>query len=304
MLKLFLMSILVLFTQGAEKAYAQPAELMLAARNGDIDEVSALLASGAEPDPKGIATPLYFAAQGGHREITRLLLDRGADPNAQSNWGTPLQIAARRGHFDVVTSLLQSGAETNAVGGEFGYSPLHEVAETGNVDIGKLLIAHGADVNIRNKRFEPPIHLAVLKNKTAFADLMRDAGATPIAVNQISEELADADLGKGRLRAVECLNCHKLEKGADAVGSYGPWLWDIVGREVAIASEREKFPYSEVMMAQSGVWTYERLNEFLADPYGRMPGTGMYRGLVRDRTERINLIAYLRTLSDDPIPLP
>jgi cytochrome c len=58
------------------------------------------------------------------------------------------------------------------------------------------------------------------------------------------------------------------------------------------------------MKAQTGNWTYERLNAFLADPYGRMPGTGMYKGFVMDRTERINLIAYLRTLSDDPVALP
>ncbi|MEO9780790.1 MAG: ankyrin repeat domain-containing protein [Sedimentitalea sp.] len=304
MLKLSPIFLLFLVALRPEHAHAQPAELMLAARNGDTEEVSRLLETGAEPDPNGIATPLYFAAQGGHLEIAELLLESGADPNALSNWGTPLQIAARRGHSEVATSLLQNGADPNVVGGEFEYTPLHEAAEKGDVEMGKLLISYGADVNIQNKRFEPPIHLAVSDKRTAFADLMRASGAAAAAVDPISNALATADIEKGRVRAVECTNCHKLEKGEDAIGSYGPRLWGIVGREVAIASAREKFPYSEPMKAQTGTWTYERLNAFLADPYGTIPGQGMYAGLVRDRTERINVIAFLRTLADDPVSLP
>ncbi|MGI9391566.1 MAG: ankyrin repeat domain-containing protein, partial [Boseongicola sp.] len=81
------------------------------ARFGDWEQVRELLASGAEPDPKGIATPLYFAAQGGHLEIAELLLEGGAAANAQSDLGTPLHIAARRGHMGVVAVLLQHGAD-------------------------------------------------------------------------------------------------------------------------------------------------------------------------------------------------
>ncbi|MGB7243091.1 MAG: ankyrin repeat domain-containing protein [Sulfitobacter sp.] len=285
-------------------AVAQPSEIMIAARSGDLEQVRELLASGAEPDPSGIATPLIFAAQGGHLEIVELLLEHGADPNANSNLGSPLQVAAQRGHLDVSRILLQFAADPNAAGGEFDNTPLHEAAKTGDVEIGRLLISHGADVNIQNKKYEPPIHLAMLRNRIAFVELVRAAGAAAIAVEPITEDLADADLTKGRILAVVCTNCHWLEKDAEETDSYGPRLWGIVGRQIAIAHERERFPYSEAMKAQTGNWTFERLNAFLADPSGSIPGQGMYKGTIKDKTERINLIAYLRTLADDPVPLP
>ena len=288
----------------AEIATAQPAEIMIAARAGDFDEVRALLVSGADPDPSGIATPLYFAAQGGHLEIAELLLKYGADPNAKSNLGSPLQVAARRGHLDVARALLQFAADPNAVGGEFDNTPLHEAAKSGHVDIARLLVNHGADVNIQNKKFEPPIHLAMLKNRIAFSEFMRESGASAIAVQPISADLGNADIDKGRITAVVCTNCHWMEKNPEGSDSYGPRLWGIIGRQIAIAAERERFPYSEAMMTQTGIWTYERLNTFLTDPSGSMPGQGMYKGTIRDRTERINLIAYLRTLAADPVPLP
>jgi cytochrome c len=296
----FFFSIIVIFGLSlAKPVNAQPAELMIAARAGEFETVKALLASSAETDPKGIASPLYFAAQGGHLDIVLILLEHGAEPNAQSNWGTPLHIAARRGHFDVAKPLLRYGADANAAGGEKDNTPLHEAAEVGAVEIGRLLIDHGADVNARNNRYEPPIHFAVKRNWPAFAELLRKSGAGAIKVNPISGELVDANLEMGRTRALECGECHWMGDDEGA-GRAGPRLWGVVGRPIA----SQVFPYSEVMLAQTGSWTFERLNAFLADPAGTVPGSGMYDGYVEDRTERINLIAYLRTRADDLVPLP
>lgn len=282
-----------------EPSAAQPAELMLAAREGDLGKVSALLASGAEPDPKGIATPLYFAAQGGYLDIADVLLDNGADPNAQSKWGTPLHIAARRGHLELVKTLLRHGADPNVMGGEFNNSPLHEAAIVGAVAIGQMLIEHGADVNARNNHFEPPIHLAVEKSRIGFAELLRKSGATAIKVEPISGELVDADLEKGRIRALECAVCHPMAKDENTGGD-GPRLWDVVGRPIAGL----EYDYTDALRAQTGSWTFERLNAFLADPAGTIPGSGMYRGYIENSAERVAVIAYLRTLSDSPVPLP
>lgn len=292
-------SILIFGLMMTQQAAAQSADLMIAARDGDVESVRALLASGAEPDPEGIATPLYFAAQGRHLAIVELLLERGADPNARSDWGTPLHIAARRGHIGVAKILLQHGADPNAKGGELDNTPLHNAAYVGATQMGRLLIAQGADVNARNKEFEPPVHLATERGRLQIAALLRKAGARPIAVEPISEQLAGADVDKGRIRALECSVCHQLAKDKKAIGS-GPRLWGIVGRPIA----SEDFGYSDALLAEMGTWTFERLNGFLADPAGTVPGSGMYRGYVRDRTDRINIIAYLRTLSESPVPLP
>ena len=290
----------------AERADAQPAEIMIAARAGDLEQVRELLASGAEPDPKGIATPLYFAAQGGYLEIAELLLDSGADPNAQSSWGTPLHIAARGGHIGLVSMLLQHGADSTSKGGDLDNTPLHEAAYVGATEIARLLIDQGANVNARNKEFEPPVHLAVQRGKSEIAELLRKAGARPIDFEPISKELASADIEMGRAKALECVFCHQLTKDKITVGSRsgpqnGPRLWGVVGRPIATIKDTN---YSDALQAETGTWTYERLNAFIGDPAGSVPGSLMYRGFVRDRTDRINIIAYLRTLSESPVPLP
>ena len=52
------------------------------------------------------------------------------------------------------------------------------------------------------------------------------------------------------------------------------------------------------------VWDYDHLNHFLASPKGFIKGTAMGFAGVKKDGERANLIAYLRTLSDSPVPLP
>ncbi|MCF6113926.1 c-type cytochrome [Mesorhizobium muleiense] len=58
------------------------------------------------------------------------------------------------------------------------------------------------------------------------------------------------------------------------------------------------------MLRWEGVWTYEDLNKFLLEPMLTTPGVYMEVPGVSDETERVDLIAYLRTLSDKPNPLP
>ena len=72
MLRLLLLSLLGIALVRPETALAQPAEQMLAARAEDCETVSELLTSGVDPDPPGIASPLYFAAQGGYLEIVEV----------------------------------------------------------------------------------------------------------------------------------------------------------------------------------------------------------------------------------------
>ena len=81
----------------------------------------------------------------------------------------------------------------------------------------------------------------------------------------------------------------------------GPNLWEVVGRDKASMPD---FTYSKTMRTWEGAWTYEDLNIYLYGPTLTTPGVLMEIPGVPDETERANLIAYLRTLSDKPIPLP
>ena len=66
-------------------------------------------------------TPLSYAAQDGHQEVAKWLLNKGADVNAQGGgYGNALQVASKRGHEQVVKLLLDKSADVNAQGGHYG----------------------------------------------------------------------------------------------------------------------------------------------------------------------------------------
>ncbi len=90
--------------------------LLFAARHGDIESATLLLASGANVDdtaPTG-ASALVVAAHSGHRAFGAMLLDAGADPNAAGAGYTALHAAILRGDKMLVRELLGHGADPNA----------------------------------------------------------------------------------------------------------------------------------------------------------------------------------------------
>ena len=64
------------------------------------------------------------------------------------------------------------------------------------------------------------------------------------------------------------------------------------------------FDYSAAMRERGEVWDYDALNSFLARPFEYLPGTKMAIIGISDADERADLMAYMRTLSDTPAPLP
>jgi ankyrin repeat protein len=103
-----------------------PVALFIAVLQGDSNMVDFLLSQGANTETRlhledigfDSTTPLMAAAEAGFPDLVRLLLKRGADPNAQDNAGlTPLMYAAAaidRGNTEIVEALIASGARTSA----------------------------------------------------------------------------------------------------------------------------------------------------------------------------------------------
>lgn len=115
----------------------------------------------------------------------------------------------------------------------------------------------------------------------------------------IAPLLAAASVESGEAAARRCAVCHSFEKGGP--NRVGPPLWDILGMEIAAI---DGFNYSRALQGLEGSWDVEAMNAFIANPRDFARGTTMAFAGIRSASERADLIAYLRTLSDNPIPLP
>ena len=253
-------------------------EIHLAAKRGDAQKVQALLDQGVPPDQLSTrhttvvgVTPMYVAAKFGKLDVVRTLLDAGADPLYSS------------------TNLHGEGA------------PIHLAAQNGHGDIVAFFLDRGVDIDLHVKWIATPLHQARVRNHEDVVDMLLARGAaSSFAAPPIAEKLAAADVANGEKVGKQCVLCHEYapveaDKAGKSVSLYG-----IVGRAMAA---QEGFPYSQHLTAVHGQWTYENLNSFLASPMRFAPGTAMYYAL-EDEASRIDLIAYLRTLSPNPVPLP
>ena len=115
----------------------------------------------------------------------------------------------------------------------------------------------------------------------------------------IAPLLAAASVEPGKKLAKKCALCHTFKKGGPR--KIGPNLWDIVGADKA---RWGNFSYSAALAGVGGSWGYEELNAFVANPKAYIPGTKMTFNGLKELEDRADLIAYLRTLSDSPRPLP
>jgi cytochrome c len=111
--------------------------------------------------------------------------------------------------------------------------------------------------------------------------------------------LAKADAKKGEQYAKVCQTCHNLEKGAGA--KIGPPLWGVVGRAIASVPG---FSYSDSLKAVGGNWTWEALNTMISNPKMEASATKMTFPGEKDPQKRADILAFLQTLSDSPVPLP
>lgn len=95
-------------------------------------------------------TPLILASTAGHAEVVEILIDQGADIEAQSERtkDTPLSLACSGGRYEVVEILLRLGANKEHRNVS-DYTPLSLAASGGYVNIIKLLLSYGAEINSR-----------------------------------------------------------------------------------------------------------------------------------------------------------
>jgi cytochrome c len=278
---------------------AQASNLGDLVRTGDVAAVTSALDKGAAINEIDGVTALYIACEGGNVALAKLLIARGAEVDLPVSWQrTPLYAANKGGHADIVKLLLTNGADPNQLAK--AQTPLHVAAENGCLQCVIYLVDAGADVNALTSNGSPPIHLAKLGGHDDVVAYLHSHGAGRPAIAPISARLASANAGSGKeIFDGICGACHLSASGVQVPGRAN--LWGIVGRPRGSQSDVR---YSSSLKDAGGNWTFEELNFFIANPALTLPGTDMTFPGLQDEKQRADLIAYLRTLSDTPLPLP
>jgi hypothetical protein len=166
---------------------SQDRPLVVAASAGQVPLMQVLLERGAPlEDEHAYGRPLCSALS--HPEAVKLLLAHGAKPDTQCGeymFPEPaLSTAVERGNIASVKLLLDAGANPNAESAQSHWTPLFE-AETS--ELARLLLAAGAKVNVKDNLDYTPLHVAIgsKDESAALVALLLEHGANPRAVNHL-----------------------------------------------------------------------------------------------------------------------
>jgi ankyrin repeat protein len=199
--------------------------LMYAAAVGSPEAVKMLLAAGADAKIKNAfeATSLTWAAA--NLEKVRLLVEAGADVNARSKQGmTPLLVAASTaGSIDIVRYLIAHGAKLNSTGasaaepasaapgqtggmtqarmssGEGEFTPLLAAASANDLEMARLFVEKGVDVNGATGKGDTPLQYAAGAGNLAMVKLLLSKGADVNAATSGTIQVRKGPIGLNHL---------------------------------------------------------------------------------------------------------
>ena len=163
--------------------------LFEAVKKADLEQVKLLIAEGADLNAKwmdiynkneeeistwrAVSTPLYYAVDANNMDLVKLLVEAGADVNAGA-W-PPLCGAVDKNNTAIAEYLIDHGANVNAYPVDEGWGPLQETTAISNgVEMAKLLLARGADINSKGY---PVLNSAVYKKRRDLCEFLIQRGA-------------------------------------------------------------------------------------------------------------------------------
>ncbi|KAL7391599.1 hypothetical protein ABVT39_011542 [Epinephelus coioides] len=224
-------------------------QLYISAKQGELQKVIHLLVDGKDPnflmEGQNKGTPLHAAAAEGHQEICHMLVQAGANLDMfNEEQRTPLMLACESNHLDTVKYLLRAGAAVS-LKDIMGFTCLHLAAKLGHYDIVHhllskaskyincqddggwtpitwaieykhkelvhLLLARGADINIRDKEENVCLHWAALSGCDDVAQALLEARCDLSAVNVHGDSALHVAARENHLECVMLF----LSRGAD-----------------------------------------------------------------------------------------
>ncbi|KAK5539671.1 hypothetical protein LTR25_003376 [Vermiconidia calcicola] len=156
--------------------------LIWASDSGHEKVVQILLNAGAEVNAQaqGVqddnSNALSAASSRGNEKIVQILLDRGADINALGDYGTALSAVSARGNEKMIQILVDRGADVNAQGGVDG-NALYVASERGHEKIVQILLDRGADINAFDDFFSTALSAASARGNEKIVQILLERGA-------------------------------------------------------------------------------------------------------------------------------
>ncbi|KAK6541134.1 hypothetical protein TWF694_008506 [Orbilia ellipsospora] len=213
----------------------QKVPLVAAVIEGYVEHVRILLQAGADVNAQAgeYGSALQAASAGGYNNITELLLNKGAKINTQNGrYKNALGAAIAMGHDNIAELLLDQGADIDVPSGEYNNALAAAIA-MGRDKIAELLLDRGADINSQSGKYNNALGAAIATGHDKVAELLLDRGADiNVQSGEYNNALAAA-IAMGRDKIAELL----LIRGADIntqSGEYGNALG------AAIAAGRDK----------------------------------------------------------------
>ena len=169
-------------------------------------------------------SPLFSAAESGHEDVVRFLVESGADVNRKyQNIYSPLHGAALSGNADIVRFLLEKGIEYEK---EFpaGFSPLHISSREGHAEVTRVLLQEAEIyVDVEDMFGETPLFFAAKGDHFEVVDILIESGAEVSAQNHLRETVLYELTRESRIRMLSRL-CEKYGASAlDGGAEPDPW---------------------------------------------------------------------------------
>jgi ankyrin repeat protein len=244
----------VLIAHGADVTVKNDRDETPAVWASDKQVVDLLIDAGADID-------IHLAARVGHAEKVKELIDAGVDVNARDRYGdTPVSLAAVYGHADVVVLLALGGADLDAKHVSDVYStitgfesPLYRAVELNHVDITRVLVTHGANMNIRDHMGRTLLHMAAYSGHARMVEMLLSHGADPKAKDESDKTPLDYAQEAGFVDIIQLLG------GDVAKAKSGPY-------RAIITDPNEIQLFLDRFMSVDEVWTPDetQLAEFEA----------------------------------------
>src|SRR6266446_6570118 len=174
-------------------------------------------------------TPLHAASVKGHLDVTSLLLKRGADPNSRDNVDrVPLHRVSQGGHpvmeessLEIARLLVNHGAKVNVTDDSRGETPLHAAAQSGYREIVELLVECGASLDVQNIYQESSLHMACRKGKLDVLRFLIDRGLDINSRDSVDQIPLHTASQSGQVEAARLL----LDCGSDVNARNANLLW-------------------------------------------------------------------------------